>query len=937
VQLSKEQKLARKKTRSKPKINKSSRNSSLALTEMLFGSRTRTNDGSNKLKDLDNDVQFKVRARYDSRAITGFGMVPYYKYMKSIIGRKIMTSWLGARINQVERLNNKVILGMTKIEDYLAGSKAGRITLKGLQGLGAIGDILDVLQIVMTFTDAFYYCNPNESTCLFPPEENLLNSATLSNIKRKGIEAQILKLTQHNNEIDNINNEVYDDYWPRVHDKFPFISGPLDILDADAGKGDPYWIEVRVQTEVDAIREKYCKDDSRRYKALLRSDNYLGAELYDSIIQDGTDSILYYLEGDEGVFSNTELDDLYREAYTTVCTYNGGIVYEDVHPTQTAGSSTVMTGRPRFQCGWKNATDCHARASSWINSTDTNEWTAGVYAEWFSFDDTDLVLSDGNKIIPANDPIRTNGGAKTGACMATSSGVHSMCSIYNSQYNYVTHTCEYTPEYCRSIGTCYKNSDKTCYLPHDEMKAYSFFFGTGGPRAWIKAYGCEDMAAGLVIGLSPVSGLVTSQGRSMLNDAISNQRNWGPGLKSSLSNPTNAIGFASSVIGVGGAALLAAGAASGPFFVAVALAVGIAAGISAGVEAANSALANSLASTGDAREYHIGGLKNENGEIGIYAVTLGDGWVTKPLQIFKDGTAMSASAIPGLVRKDFFPCLSESPKHDRTSVEAALRFDVNSCGVNQAKRQQLCWEDSSMIRVASDSGANYVWCMPRKPNDTVFVNTDIGELITETTYLWNRIWTNGSDPYYPETPEGNMPFGIDRGNAWYYQLAYDRTKMKFPTTTTVAGTIPGDSTTTSNTKIISVTSTTEFMVGHVLDQNSSTAIGITGTATIIALTPSTMTLSYTNQKTTTVSTVKTIKSTTPSALWNTSLLERYFTRSTITTMRQYYCNQMFASDATGVNLDRRCFAFINIVTNYGTKKFMMLPMTSLSARATIIN
>jgi hypothetical protein len=895
---------------------------------MLFGSRTRTSDGSNKVNDLDNDVNFKARANYDSRAITAFGMVPYFKFLKATIGRKIMASWLGARINQVERLNNKVILGMTKIETHLAGTRAGRITLSGIDKLGKIGDFLDVLQIVMTFTDAFYYCNPGETTCMFPPEENLLNTATLSNIKRKGIEAQILKLVANNNKIDNLNNEVIDDYWPRVYDKFPFISGPLDILDAAAGEGDPYWIEVRVQTEVDAIREQYCKDAGKQYRALLRSDNYLGTELYDSIIQDSTDSILNYLEGDEGVFSNTELDTLYRDAYTTVCLYNGGVVYEDVHPTQTAGTSTVMTGRPRFQCGWRNATDCHARASAWITSTDTNAWTAGMYAEWFSFDDPDLVFAGGAKIIPTGDPIRTNGGTKTGACMATSSGVHSMCAIYNSQYNYATHTCEYTPEYCRSIGTCFKNSDKTCYLPHEEMKAMSFFFGTGGPREWIKVYGCQDMGIGVINTLAPMSMLVTSQGRQILSDAFANQRNWGPGLKASLKDPAAGIGFAASIVGV--AALLAVGSAAAPPLGIAALIIGVAAGIAAGVEAANDKLANSLSSTGDVREYHIGGLR---GDI-MFLTTLGDGWTTKPLQIFKDGTAMSASAIPGLVQKDFFPCLSESPKHSRTAVEGALRFDVNRCGVNQAKRQGLCWEDSSMIRVASDSGANYLWCMPRRPSSTL-VNDDIGELITDTDDLWNSIWTDGADPYYPSTPEGNMPYGIDRDNRWYYQLVYDRTKMKVPTTTTVAGTIPGDAT-TSNTKTISVTSTTGFMVGHVLDQDSTTAIGITGTASITAKTSSTLTLSYTTQQTTTVSVVATVKSTTPSALWNTSLLKRYFTPSTITAMRRYYCNQMFEANAPGLTVDNRC-AYYGITTKSGTKTFLMLPMTSLSARATLIN
>ena len=242
-----------------------------------------------------------------------------------------------------------------------------------------------------------------------------------------------------------------------------------------------------------------------------------------------------------------------------------------------------------------------------------------------------------------------------------------------------------------------------------------------------------------------------------------------------------------------------------------------------------------------------------------------------------------------------------------------------------------CLVDSSpqKIRAGSDSARNYLWCIPQKP-DTNLADSLVGSLINETDSLYNRIWTNGSDPEYPETVAGGMQGGIDGvQNQWYYQLVYDKEHMKLPTATVTI------STTNSTSMVVNFTTPGSygFEVGHVLDNNSVSALGLSGTVYVTSVSSSSMSLSFISQTRVGSSSQATISSTTPYVLWDTARLSLYFDRNTIRNMRQYYCNKVFASDPTGMKLDRRCFGYLRIKTD----KFIMLPMTKLSMRATIIS
>ena len=879
------------------KITRHVNTAGTASTNISLGIRSRTRDGTNKLVNIDDDTNLKTtNPTFKSRAWSAMGLIPPKNYLKSNFGAKAVSVWSGGTIQDASKSGNIVKKGFVAL-----------FTSKPMQGLihtlDYVGDRLDFFDVAMTFTDAFYYCRPDQTDCPLPDISELLSGAIFNNIARKSLEYQKTALIAYNQQVDNFNSVVQDDGWPRVYEKFPLITGPLDVLDAKNANGDPYWIQQRVQTEIDAIRLKYLKDSSKPYlAALLDEVNGIGQDIYNQVVADPTDSLLYYIEGTDGVFSASMLDSLYREAFTAVCTYNGGIVYEDVYPTQDAGGNPVMSGRPRFQCGW-SSTNCNKKAVEWMKLYEGGIWPVGNYAEWFSFEDPDIAAVNP---IPADSPLRS--GSKTGACMITNSGSHGMCREYKGTYNFTTRRCEYTKEYCQSLGTCFNTTTKTCYLPADAMKAVSFFFGTGGPREFIKVHGCT-FAGGSgqnmdqFVAVSGLAGIMSGTSR-MFADAIKNVRNWGPGLRDTLGNPIGSLGFSSSVLGI------AAFAGAGPLAAYGSLLVGIGAGIAAGVDAANATLTRQKSPTGDVREYHIGGLETPSGalEPTIKAATLGDGWITKPLQIFPNGTAFSVRNIPGIIEQRFFRDFDGS-----VDLDTYLRFGGSDY-------QNTCWTlNPPMIRAASDSGANKEWCIPAKPDATAFTDANVGELITEETYLYNRMWTDGKDPWYPSTVIGNMPFGPDRQNLWYYQLVYDREKMKVASTTTSSA----FSAMTTSSRTYTVASAGDFTVGNIIDLDSSTALGITGIASVSALTATTLTLSFTSQSigAQNPTTPVTIKGTMPLVLWNDTVLKKYFDAPTISSMRQYYCTNAFYADLTGSSIDKKCFGYLDVITDkYNVRK-----------------
>jgi hypothetical protein len=261
--------------------------------------------------------------------------------------------------------------------------------------------------------------------------------------------------------------------------------------------------------------------------------------------------------------------------------------------------------------------------------------------------------------------------------------------------------------------------------------------------------------------------------------------------------------------------------------------------------------------------------------------------------------------------------------------------------------------DQRMIRAGITTKYNALWCIPSKPTASYYVDPEIGTLAPEKLYMQNRSWTDGLDlesPAYPENGivadlstsevvggtffDGSCRFTGDNSanQKYFYQLVYDKDNMAVATTTLTA---PVNGNMTTSTLQITVASTAGFTAGSILSSDSTSALGLTGTANVLRVESSTqLTIGITEQPLTSVpvNPTVTIKLSMPKKLWDTAYMKRYFSDSTITEMRRYYCQAAFAADMTGETVEKKCFGY----TSARTVNYVMLPMTVLSSKATKI-
>jgi len=523
---------------------------SLVSAEIVEG---RVLDETGKVKRLsDNPSAIK----YDAKAAGAFGTSLSKACRETPQGRAA----LAYELSQAES-SSRGTPRATVIKS--AALRAARIAV---DLLGGVGDALDVLQIVQVFGNAAYYdpgclANPdNPALCKFPTEFLTANQA--KDVSGLAIKKQIEKLTNYTPRDVN--------FKPR----FPLIRGPLDVLEPN----DPYMNQTRIQLEVDAVQDRILNGDPWRAKYVT----YFGSTIVNEIINDPSDALSYYTA--RVGMTNPEIDSVYRQAFTTVCLYNGGKVWEDVY---------AVSLRPRLQCGFTKAACAVAQAKYFTPDS------VGNYVEWYTYTDLETLLAAPTTRTPAEarlaPPIAftSTPSDEDGICMVASPGTAALCNYYKGTYDVASHSCIFSPAYCQSIGTCHNSVDNTCYLPNNEMEALSFFFPGGGVREWIKVNGCTfrgtnaDRASyatqSIVYTFMPMTMLFTANGRKMLQDAIANSRNWSPGLRAQLREPMVAVGFAGAVVGlsvaVGTASAVAMGfAASGigmPVAVAIIVAVGI--------------------------------------------------------------------------------------------------------------------------------------------------------------------------------------------------------------------------------------------------------------------------------------------------------------------------------------------------------------------------
>ena len=228
------------------------------------------------------------------------------------------------------------------------------------------------------------------------------------------------------------------------------------------------------------------------------------------------------------------------------------------------------------------------------------------------------------------------------------------------------------------------------------------------------------------------------------------------------------------------------------------------------------------------------------------------------------------------------------------------------------------------IRAATDPGNNKIWCIPPFPVtkgtnpggaknaiDTtgLFDTTHIGvPAQINTPSLTNNTWTDATDSNYPSFPRGSLNQQGTSGSSalWYYQLVYDKDKMVGVTNTVQSWCIATRVSATCNDSSDSNTASVSLLNGNCVSgpicPNSGVQVCAAGYSKID---------SHTCQTTTHTSNVYTL----PEKLWDTAYLEQYFSASTITSMRKYFCNNQIQIEPTGSTLDTRCWGYLSFLYN----------------------
>jgi hypothetical protein len=531
------------------------------------------------LTDLNSPYGSRIRTSVVAAFSHAFGD----DFMNMIQGKNMMVAYMTEKFNE---LRAPATANVPKLQTYdnaagvepnknklssayeaVVESKAFKVTT---EVLGSIGDVMDVLGVVMLFTDAFYmreeFLTYGQDTKDGRYQPKLLTADAVQDAIAKSVDAQVRAIEEYNCMLKKLNGATPPPYQAYTYATYPQISGPLDYLDRELPKKTAYDTQGRVLAEINAVREALLKDTNTVHGAMMR--DRLGQSSYDSI-QAGSNKLWMYVGGLYGQFTSVEADALYRDAFTHVCKYNGGIVYEDTHLGQdiTKTDDPNMKGRARFQCGWATKDRCIKQSNVWIENKGQ---TGGNYAEWYTWDE--LKGFKENKItrscddpygqiydkeydytakeskIPTANLTKLQASNSAGACVVASSGIRQMCDQARGKYDPASHTCSFTPRFCQAIGTCYNKATNTCYMPTTDLKALNIFFGDGLPREYIRTHGCNYLN-----GTNPteMNDIEDSSGQNWKTSLTDNNVNLNENFRKLLSSPAYAGGFATSVTGLG--------------------------------------------------------------------------------------------------------------------------------------------------------------------------------------------------------------------------------------------------------------------------------------------------------------------------------------------------------------------------------------------------
>jgi uncharacterized MnhB-related membrane protein len=549
------QKYMENRARGNPKM-KYQLNASCAIARIVMG--TPKIDEQGKV-----DYEAALQVVFKGNKASAFGHRP-----KKYLQLRVPQVWKDL-VKQVNKVRAQV-----KKNVWLPGSKAVESIMESSVGkpifnvVDKIDRISDRLEIVTLFSDALFY-DPDYSALSWDP----LLPATFKSIGQKMINKQLEYIKTYNEQ------NVPDDRYPFDTAQYPLIAGPLDLIDVVAGtpayqqsRGDPEYNRYRIQTMLDVVRESLLSDPSTvHHIALLNSTAFNGVEADMQVtISDPTDKLVFYIDDN---MTCQDADNLYAEAYTSICTYEGGVVYEDTYEYTDSKCPTYK--RRRFQCGFANKAACRNAGDIWMNSYGQ----AGNYGEWMNMktikDTREPVVKD--VVNEASTILRTNGGF---ACVITGSGLRAVCNESGGTYEFNTKdepVCTFTPAVCQSFGTCSATAEDGttyCELP-PSLQGAQMFFGQQLPREWVRIHGCHFGRN--IHDIGSFASVLTSfgaGGKTFFQDMLANKANHKKGLENTFLGPDALDTWLSLSTIIGPAILLKGGVGSPVIMVVIFIIVG---------------------------------------------------------------------------------------------------------------------------------------------------------------------------------------------------------------------------------------------------------------------------------------------------------------------------------------------------------------------------
>jgi len=860
-----------------------------------------------------------------TKAMSNFSHLQILSIMKkeSPLYRNVLRALFNAK-NGIAKLSDNPI---NRTLDKLAATKGGKALATGFE---AMGDFLDFAQVVMTFTDAAFY---NQ----FPEERDLFTTDRMDGYSNFTLKSQLDVIGTYNSRIDGQNLDTSAYGYPFAYVQFPLINGPLPQVDMNTPgfKGDVYYNQARIETEIDAVRE-YLLRTLEPYKSSIRSsiDSAYGAGTSNAISVDLTQSFVSYLNYYDPSFvglTDSQRDSLYELAYSNVCMKYDGIVYVDYYKTD-----PLRKGRKRFQCGFKSPAVCNANTVRWYDELNKGNVIGGEYGEWYTF--SELLTKNGPTGTPilapntfesytlggnvyANDQTSIANGL-AGACMIMNSTLYSICysttkdfqtnykvdPVLGAGYDFSTHRCNFTPAYCQSLGTCYSRKNRTCELPTEDLNGVSMIFGTGGPREFIRLHGCtvED-------GLGQTNPLkIIRSGFGVIEQAVSRMEDWGPGLKMSLASPTGSLMFATAVMGVVQRAnkkefeklskkskFIVSGVMTGAM---VTLMVLIAVESLAGVYEQRSAPID------DGLEYTVGGWRTRNDADpashtgkAVRPMSFLDGWVTKPILYHPPGQMNQPYAAVNT-----FPVKS-SPTDTRGVVVTRSMFATQLSGSDLRSRLSTCLPDTQAVgRLQTVIGGGLDLATFGLSQLNGFSSLFAGSLTCPRQYTC-----------YNDPPSGYQPFSFVRAssraeaNQMYCIQPFPIMSADQDLRDPEIGPLAGPS--------------TDWLTSNIWTSGED------------AYTPTFPMQSVTrgpeSQNRWYYQLVYDKKNINRAVIWDDAKMSKYFDGTTINYIRQGTCQDDFYATDPGVTVDPRCFGFLQVAfSNY---KFSPMTLMATVSNAVI--